>query len=101
MTLGTRRSQYARRIAAVAPVMMVVGVLVIPVPPAAATIPGFNGKIAFTRESSSGGSTEIFAINADGFGETNLTRKARSTVSRRGRPTAGRSLSATVAISMS
>ena len=39
--------------------------------PAAATFAGGNGKIAF--EGTAGGSTDIFVMNADGTGVTNLT----------------------------
>jgi TolB protein len=39
--------------------------------PAQATIPGTNGKIAFT--STRDGNKEIYVVNADGSGETNLT----------------------------
>ncbi len=42
-----------------------------PSPPAGATFPGANGKIAFERDLS--GQRDIFVINEDGGGETNLT----------------------------
>ncbi|MGH2653622.1 MAG: TolB family protein [Actinomycetota bacterium] len=42
-----------------------------PISPAAAAFPGANGKIAFTTDP--GGDNEVYVMNADGSGKTNLT----------------------------
>ncbi|WP_203884821.1 hypothetical protein, partial [Planotetraspora kaengkrachanensis] len=54
--------------AVVAAAMTAMGVAVVP---AGAVVPGGNGKIAFT--SVRDGNDEIYVMNADGSGQTNLT----------------------------
>ena len=41
-----------------------------------ATFPGTNGKIAFTSDRDGGGNNEIYSMNPDGSGQTNLTNHA-------------------------
>jgi hypothetical protein len=58
----------------IAGLLLVTGVMG-PVRPASAAFPGSNGKIAFTRYKQ--GDHEIFAINPDGSGLSNLTDNNR------------------------
>ncbi|MGH2738713.1 MAG: TolB family protein, partial [Actinomycetota bacterium] len=58
---------------ATALVLMVALVGGTPAPPAGAAFPGANGKIAFRRDTTGTGTEEIFSMNADGSGQTNLT----------------------------
>lgn len=54
---------------------LVAGLLLISAPPSFAAFPGLNGKIAFTRNPGNG-NLQIWVMNHDGTGQTNLTNNA-------------------------
>ena len=60
-----------------------------------ATFPGANAKIAFASDRD--GNFEIYVMNADGTGQTNLTNNAAIDSIQPGRPTAPRSRSSATA----
>jgi Tol biopolymer transport system component len=61
-------------------VAVAVGLFLLPAAPAQAAFPGANGKIAFSR------SGDIYTINPDGSGESNLTNSAATDLNPRWRP---------------
>lgn len=60
-----------RRLTLFGLIVLTLGVFARPQPPARAAFPGANGKIAFVSDRD--GSMEVFVMNADGSGQTNLT----------------------------
>jgi hypothetical protein len=70
-------------------VVMSMAALVALVRPGLAAFPGANGKLVFTSDRD--GNAEIYAMNADGSGQTNLTANPASVPTRPGRRTGRRS----------
>ena len=54
--------------------LALVAALSLSVPAVQATFPGTNGRIAFTSDRDGATNTEIYSMNPDGTGQTNLTR---------------------------
>src|SRR3989304_2986660 len=76
--MTTNRSERARLqpLAVLALLAAVLAVLALGRSPAESAFPGANGKIAF--HSDRDGNYEIYAMNADGSGQTNLTNNPAS-----------------------
>ena len=62
-----------RRVVRAAPLLLLVLALLAPAPAGRAASPGDNGKIAFSRNQADGITFDIFAMNANGSAQTNLT----------------------------
>ena len=63
-----------RRVSVLSGVIALSAALLVAAPAAQAGFPGTNGRIAFTSDRDGASNTEIYAMNPDGTGQTNLTR---------------------------